>query len=719
MQKRFSLLVGVGTLLALAPACGSKCLDDGFAWSQSKEECVADSATATDTETGTTTTSTATATETDTTTMGTMTVTNSGTESDTATETDTATDTDGGGLWCKDVDMDGQGDPESCIPSDGGEPPPGYVPNAEDCDDLDEHTYKGAAEIEFPDLCATDVDGDGWAEPNPADGVTPGTDCLDNNPYVFPGAAEIEDATACMKDEDDDGWGDINPPAGAVAGTDCVDTDVNTFPGASENEGDPKACTTDADGDGWGDSNPPPGSTPGSDCDDSNEFTFPGSAPNDDPDACLKDEDDDDWGDLFPPDGVDMGTDCNDASANTYPGAAELEEESEECMADEDEDGYGDDNPENPNVVSGNDCNDSDASIFMNCADCTPDEFFCEADELHLCNMNGTGSKLEEVCEFGCDMENGVCYDILTVDAGESVCIDKGAMAQLQAVTMGGDGAYVWDWTPAGTLSDAAIENPVATPNAATTYMVTVTDGKNSMASDNVSVFIKGASLVLDDESCKITNFGWDKEQSHSDPVWSWDPNNVELCETANAHPSARFCGWELNNANLQGRFAIKTNSDDDWMGFMWGIQPFDQMTTEPEQFYFMGWKQSAQLGTFCSGDGKTGRRGIIVKRIDVKDVNTDPLSCADFHSASDTTNSVLLADEDAFTTVGWKDNVSYIFDLTHTPTGFTVKIIQENNMMVIAEKDFIDDTYPSGQVGFYAYSQQQACFKNFQTSCL
>ena len=39
--------------------------------------------------------------------------------------------------------------------------------------------------------------------------------------------------------------------------------------------------------------------------------------------------------------------------------------------------------------------------------------------------------------------------------------------------------------------------------------------------------------------------------------------------------------------------------------------------------------------------------------------------------------------------------------------------------MNVIAEMTFADNTYPNGQAGFYAYSQAQACFKDYITSCL
>jgi len=696
----FTGLVGVGVLLALAMGCNSQCLDDGVAWSQKKDACVGSSETESQSATDT----------------ATMTATNTATMTATESDSGSQSNSDSEGLdqLCKDADMDGQGDPDDCIPGDGDNPPPGYVPNDDDCDDTDENTFRGAAELDDPEACMTDVDGDGYGDPTPAPGVVPGTDCLDSNPNAFPGSAELEDPEACMEDEDNDGWGDSDPPDGVDPGTDCNDGSASTFPGSAENE-EGMECQTDEDGDGYGDIDPEPGGVPGQDCDDSNEHTFPGAAPNDDPDACMKDDDGDDWGDVEPPEGVIPGTDCDDMNGSTFPGAAENEVDNLECMRDVDDDGFGDDNPP-AGVTPGIDCNDADAEVVVDCADCEAEQLFCLEDNVHLCNMNGNGSKLEETCEIGCDEEKAACIEVLSVDAGESVCIDQGAMAQLQAVAMGGDGAYSWDWTPAESLDDPKSDNPVASPGAATTYTVTVTDGQNDTAMDNVSVFIKDAALVLDDVSCKITNFQWAGAPAVN---WNWNPNPGELCQLSNSSPTARFCGWSLDNANIQGRFQIKTGSDDDYVGFLWGIQPFDQMTMEPEQFYFMGWKQGSQLG-FCGNESpQSGKAGIIVKRIDVKDAMNAPLTCADFHDPNDTMNSVTLADEDEFTNVGWLDNVPYIFDLTHTPMGFTVKVIREDNMMVVAEKEFMDDTFPNGQVGFYAFSQQNACFSQFKTSCL
>ncbi len=171
--------------------------------------------------------------------------------------------------YCEDVDMDGFGDPDTCVDVPPNEDPPkGTVPNNGDCADDNANAYPGAAEME-PELCA--------------------------------------------EDEDDDGYGDANPPEGVDAGSDCVDTVANIYPGAAELE--PDLCTADDDDDGYGSDSATdidPGADNGTDCADDNANAFPGSAPIDSPTACMEDEDNDDYGDADPPEGVEPGSDCND-----------------------------------------------------------------------------------------------------------------------------------------------------------------------------------------------------------------------------------------------------------------------------------------------------------------------------------------------------------------------------------------------------------------------
>lgn len=504
------------------------------------------------------------------------------------------------------------------------------------------------------------------ATDGPGTQTTPTT--TDEDPTM--GSATMGGGLHCM-DADGDGFGDPEmcqdaPFPGSVPNDgDCDDGDGFTFPGAAENESD-TACMDDADGDGWGSSTPGPGAEPGTDCDDNSAGTFPGAAPNDSPESCMKDEDDDDYGDDF--------------------GGGEPP----------------------PGVVPGTDCNDGDVEVWVTCEPCNPNEDACVDSNLIKCSGNGNVIS-KEFCEFGCDEVALQCLEKLEVDAGETVCIDAGQSTQLMATAMGGDGSYTYDWTPAGTLDDATIAGPLASPVGPTTYTVNVTDGQGSMASDSVSVYINNLSLNLDPQICTTYDFGGPTE---TDPPtnWAWNANTKTLCQTINGRASALFCGWELNDAKITGTFSVNTIDDDDWTGFIWGLQDTDH-------FYLFTWKQLGQNFPGCGGALPAGMQ---VKVIDVKNPVANPLTCADRHQPADTVNSKLLVPTSEFTQQGWLDNVQYLFELTHKASGeITIVVRNKLTNIIIAEKTFMDQTYPSGKFGMYTKSQVSACFSDYKTFCI
>jgi gliding motility-associated-like protein len=73
----------------------------------------------------------------------------------------------------------------------------------------------------------------------------------------------------------------------------------------------------------------------------------------------------------------------------------------------------------------------------------------------------------------------------LQVDAGPDVSICEGSSLQLNAT-----GGVNYSWTPSTALSDAQIQNPVASPTQNITYYVTVDDGNNCSAIDSVSITV-------------------------------------------------------------------------------------------------------------------------------------------------------------------------------------------------------------------------------------
>src|SRR5690606_20729566 len=103
-----------------------------------------------------------------------------------------------------------------------------------------------------------------------------------------------------------------------------------------------------------------------------------------------------------------------------------------------------------------------------------------------------------------------------------SVCIDLGSSTQLGAVAMGGDGNYAYNWTPADTLDNAAVADPMATPVGPTTYTVNVSDGEGNAASDNVTVYLKNQTLQLDPAICTTYDF---PDEADTPTQWQWNPN--------------------------------------------------------------------------------------------------------------------------------------------------------------------------------------------------
>ncbi len=80
----------------------------------------------------------------------------------------------------------------------------------------------------------------------------------------------------------------------------------------------------------------------------------------------------------------------------------------------------------------------------------------------------------------------------LTVNAGTDKTIVKGNQVKLGGVPVvsGGDGTYMYSWSPTTRLSHANIDQPIATPDSTTTYTLTVVDGKGCTQTSSVKITI-------------------------------------------------------------------------------------------------------------------------------------------------------------------------------------------------------------------------------------
>ncbi|MBE0641177.1 MAG: hypothetical protein IH599_04025, partial [Bacteroidales bacterium] len=83
-----------------------------------------------------------------------------------------------------------------------------------------------------------------------------------------------------------------------------------------------------------------------------------------------------------------------------------------------------------------------------------------------------------------------VISPVVIVNAGPDLTMCQGGSAQLNVSASGGVLPYTYSWSPASSLSNAAIANPLASPVTNTTYSVTVTDQNGDYGTDAVIVLV-------------------------------------------------------------------------------------------------------------------------------------------------------------------------------------------------------------------------------------
>jgi len=107
-------------------------------------------------------------------------------------------------------------------------------------------------------------------------------------------------------------------------------------------------------------------------------------------------------------------------------------------------------------------------------------------------NRNNENWVIDDVRLTGTAVPAAASFALPTADAGPDLTVCSGSGAQLSVNVSSFQAPLTYSWTPAATLSSAAVSNPVATPSAAQTYTVVVTDADQCRATDQVDVLLHG-----------------------------------------------------------------------------------------------------------------------------------------------------------------------------------------------------------------------------------
>lgn len=131
----------------------------------------------------------------------------------------------------------------------------------------------------------------------------------------------------------------------------------------------------------------------------------------------------------------------------------------------------------------------------------------------------------------GCSAKDTVqvdVYDKPTIIVSDDVTICKNAQVQLSAT-----GGASYTWSPAATLNNPFISNPVASPATSTKYYVVVRDNINCEYLDSVEISVRPDPVFTVNSSAQICQNGSLRLNASGGDIYSWSPvqglNNPDI----------------------------------------------------------------------------------------------------------------------------------------------------------------------------------------------
>lgn len=197
-------------------------------------------------------------------------------------------------------------------------------------------------------------------------------------------------------------------------------------------------------------------------------------------------------------------------------------------------------------------------------------------------------------------------------------------------------------------------------------------------------------------------------DYSGGQPVGHWDLGgaNTYVDQVINADPSFYLNNLNQTSFSMDGSWQVLSGGrgDDDYMGFAFGYQ-------NSSNFYLFDWKRGTQ-----GYQGTTAIEGMTVKKMEggTGDGLAD-LSLAEFwENGSDYGDMTVLAQNHG-STQGWVHETVYDFHLDFNNNPGEIHIEVKEGAATLWDLTLTDNTFTSGQFGFYNYSQEDVRYAGFE----
>jgi len=185
---------------------------------------------------------------------------------------------------------------------------------------------------------------------------------------------------------------------------------------------------------------------------------------------------------------------------------------------------------------------------------------------------------------------------------------------------------------------------------------------------------------------------------------WVLGSGNTEVTQTINADPSLFLNNINQTSYSMDGTWKVQTNSDDDYMGFVFGYQ-------NSSNFYLFDWKQGDH-----GYSGATAAEGMTIKKMTggTGDGLVD-LSLGEFWENEHDFGDMDVLATNHGGTKGWADDVLYDFHLDFNTTVNEFTVVVKQGAATLWDVTVADSTFTGGQFGFYNYSQSTVRYAGFE----
>jgi len=199
------------------------------------------------------------------------------------------------------------------------------------------------------------------------------------------------------------------------------------------------------------------------------------------------------------------------------------------------------------------------------------------------------------------------------------------------------------------------------------------------------------------------------KGSNQNDPNWVVLNDGAEIVQTLNSDPGLAVGDTWFGGVDYEGTMFVNTNSDDDYLGFIFSYQ-------DNSQFYTVMWKKGRQVYPGPPFNA-VGEPGIQLKLVQSATGPGQMLRNALWH-AGDTPDQVKLLWKDPLNK-GWQSKVAYRWQLLHRPNIGLIRLkIFDGVNMVTDSGNVFDNTLRGGRLGVFCFSQEKIIWSDLMYRC-